>query len=121
MNWDDSTHFLELSATDTADAAQFTGFDDVIGEANGNLETSAIVRWPSSGGLTWNTTAQNDSPEIKDIIQEIVDKHGELSVGESILIWVKSPDLNSNSEVMAADLGHADFNTTLEIDFEYEE
>ena len=25
LNWDDSTHFLELSATDTADAAQFTG------------------------------------------------------------------------------------------------
>ena len=120
LNWDSSSDHFNLSATYAKSSPQITGFDDVIGKANGYIETSNKVRWPATGGLSW-VDGQMTSPDISPVIQELVDNFNGLNVGDSVTIWLHAPPTSGNSEVQLADLGHAEHSTSLVISYEYYE
>jgi hypothetical protein len=110
-----------VSATDSSDGVRPTSFADFIGQGNGVVATTATVRWPNSGALDWQD-AQMTTPDVSAVIQELVDRYGGLSAGSSVVIWLYgTADLAGNKEVILADFGHAEHNTTLNIDFEYYE
>lgn len=118
VNWVPGTDYLQISATDVSNAAQISGINDVIGKLNGNIETTNIVRWPASGGLTW-TDSQMVTPDIKDVIQELVDKYNGLDSGDAVILWLYSPNIGGNKEVTIADFGHADHSTSLQIEYTF--
>lgn len=121
-NWVQGTDYLEVFANDLDDSSTLLNYSDV--EAVSGSRTSAI-RWPSSGGLTW-LDSQMTSPSLVSIIDELKINHNGLLSGSGITLWVAShqdykvkagPD---DKEIKIADFGHADFNTSLTIEYSYE-
>ncbi len=80
--------YLTIYATNSSDASQpSTGGEPTP-------LTTASVRWPASGDLTWPTGQYNER-DIVSIIQELVDDYGGLSSGAHILIWIRGEKSNS--------------------------
>lgn len=119
LNWNINSHYLNVYIQDVDNTTQPSGPDDFLGGSNGNIAGNSIVRWPSTGGLSWNVDGNNRSPNIAPLIQELVTKYDGLRANDYITVWISSPDFGSNSEVMAADTGHANFDTSLEVVWEY--
>jgi len=63
---------------------------------------AAGVLWPSSGTMNgvWSTTGWNASPDIKTLIQHLVDTYGGIASGAKIRVWFGSHAiLNAGTEV----------------------
>ncbi|MBK22946.1 MAG: hypothetical protein CME70_03435 [Halobacteriovorax sp.] len=121
-NWVQGTDYLEIFANNTDNSSTLLNYSDV--EAVSGSRTSAI-RWPSSGGLNW-LDGQMTSPSLVSIINELKTNHNGLLSGSGITLWVAShQDYKikaglDDKEIKIADYGHAEFNTTLTIEYHYE-
>ncbi len=117
--WNSPLHFLNIYMNDSDDAPQVTTYNDRISGINGNVATINSVRWPSTGGLNWNQAGENTSPNLSLLLQELVDKNDGLSKDNHIQLWINSPNFGVDAEVLIADRGNSDFDTTLEVTWEY--
>lgn len=116
--WTNGSDYLHVLANDSNDAPQVAAADDVPGGASGYYFTSSpgatsgganvIVRWPTAGGLTWNSGGSlNIGPDVSSLIQFLVDKYGGLSANSHIQFWVYSQvNIPAGPEVRMADYGH---------------
>ena len=100
----DSSHALVLSADLSGNAVQPNGTEDFPSGATQHSLATTTVRWPSSGGLTWNTGVWNTTPDLSAIIQEIVDAEGGLAAGSYLQFWVQGQDPGHDSEAGVEDL-----------------
>ena len=116
--WDDANDSLIITANDSANIGPVAVYEDRIGGTNGHTPTNALVAWPSSGPLAWNRAGLNSTPNLKTIIQELVDKHGGLAAGASIQFWMFGPPVIGDSEIRFADYGHPQHATSLVINWE---
>lgn len=113
--------YLHILANDSNDASQITGLGDAPGGASGNYFTSSpgvtsgganvIVRWPSSGGLVWNTAGGlNIGPDVSSLVQFLVNKYGGLAMNSHIQFWVYSQvNHPTGPEVQLADYNDPTF------------
>lgn len=69
--------------SDTADYQARRG--TVVGGANNNYITTAVVSWNNIG--SWTTGTEYSSPEIKSVIQEIIDREGWVSNNALNIFW----------------------------------
>lgn len=77
-----ATFNMSVKGEDTDDSAQYA--DEM--DADDVTETTAGVTWAGSSG--WTTSDKEDTPDIKTIIQEIVDRSGWAS-GNDLTLRVK--------------------------------
>ena len=106
-SWEPAIDYLVVAAEQRADALQVAGKEDRPGGTSGTTLTSAVVRWPASGGLTWSTTGDNQTPDLAPVFQELVDTHGGLAAGAHVQLWLHDPDESADSEVAAEDFSYA--------------
>lgn len=71
----------DIEGDDTDNAAGFS----TIGDYTGRVKTSALVAWDSISG--WTAEDAITSPEIKTIIQEIVDRGSWASGNAMAILW----------------------------------
>lgn len=81
--WDSGSEYLQVYTQQSADSAQ-------VSSGSEPTVTTAVVRWPASGGLSWSTSQYNEI-DITAVIQELVDDYGGLASGAHIQIWVAGP------------------------------
>lgn len=100
--WQSANDFLAVYAEDAADASALSGVGDrpISPVGNGGAGdtplTTANVRWPESGGLTWNEAGYN-TRDITSVIQELVDDNNGLASNAKIRIWVARGAIVSDS------------------------
>jgi len=70
-----------IQGEDVDDAAQFSDLADY----QGRTRTTALVYWDSIPA--WTADTDYDSPEIKTIIQEIIDREGWASGQDIVIFW----------------------------------
>ena len=88
FNWS-SSYALRIFIQDSANAPQVDNANDYPGDAGGTELLGSNVRWPASGGLTWNyPEVNNGSPNLSSLVQALVDKYNGLSAGASIQFWI---------------------------------
>lgn len=119
--WGNGSDYLLIIANDSANAPQVSGSADAPGAASGYYFTAAPgltsgganvkVRWPSAGSLTWDESGvtPNISSDISALIQYLANKHGGLSAGSYVQLWIYT-DINKpggGPEVQGVDYGHA--------------
>lgn len=118
--WDNGSDYLLIIANDSANAPQVSGAADAPGAASGYYFTAAPgltsgganvkVRWPATGSLTWddNGVTPNISSDISTLIQYLANKHGGISAGSYVQLWIYT-DISKpgGPEVTAVDYGHA--------------
>lgn len=115
--WHALAFYLKIQANDSADAAQVTSINDYPGGSSGFAFTSN-VNWPTAGYLdSWNSSGMNASPDLKSIIQFLVNKYGGLASGAHVQLWLYSDQSGIDAEAGFADYGAPDFNTTLDINW----
>ncbi len=102
---------LNVRAELAADAPAVTGAGDVPGNpANPSSRpiTTAVVRWPATGGLVWTTGADHASPSLAPILQEVVTSKGGLLQGSHVQLWLRSAQ-SSNGAVITPDFKTAGY------------
>jgi hypothetical protein len=103
-NWSVDEDALVVALELSADAPQVAAFDAFppLGETKLGEQ---LVRWPGSGGLDWDVSGVNDSPDLSPLLQELVAEVGPLEAGSHIQLWLRKETLGMlNSEV-----GYVDF------------
>ena len=91
-----------FTGEDVDDASTFSTLGDyqarrgtVVGGANNNYITSAQVNWDNIAAWTLGTSYT--SPELKTIIQEIVNRGGWVSGNDMVIFWDDHDDRSSHS------------------------
>lgn len=79
-----------IHGEDVDDAAQFSDYTDY----SGRPRTTAVVNWDAIGN--WTKDVEYDSPEIKTIIQEIIDRAGWASGNAMVIFWDDHDDRSSH-------------------------
>ncbi|MCG8404495.1 MAG: hypothetical protein MI923_04770 [Phycisphaerales bacterium] len=92
---------LTIFGQDADTTSEFSGSSSI----SGRPKTSASVTWNNVPNWTSNQVYQ--TPELKTIIQEIVDRGG-WSSGNSMVIMLRSDDLNGKRMVVSYDSGSGD-------------
>lgn len=86
-----------ISAEDIDDAPTFAD-DAAAFDTRYSTHTAAIVDWDNIGG--WSAGDTYDSPEIKTVIQEIVDRAGWASGNDIVIFW---EDFDNRSTITSGD------------------
>lgn len=98
--WDSSSHALRIVAEATSNAPVVTMADEQPRGAQGRPVTTAIVRWPATGGLAWPLGTRVISPELRPLFDEI----GVLPPGAFVQLWLEGDFADStNAEVGTPD------------------
>jgi hypothetical protein len=104
--WNPESHALRIEIEDSADAPQVADAWSYPYDAN-PLSVPLLpttVRWPPQGGLVWQSDARNESPDIAELLQDLVDAHGGLPSGAHLQMWIaKAPPLDGAGEVNFVD------------------
>lgn len=116
FGWHAFAFYIQVKANDSADAAQVVSINDAPGGSSGFAFTSS-VNWPTAGYLVWDGAGMNTTPDLKSIIQFLVNKYGGLAAGAHIQLWLYSDQAGIDHEGGIADYGTPDFNTSLEINW----
>ena len=103
VSWLPSEHALEGWFEATKDAAVVTRSDEEPYTALGRPLTIAGTRWPLSGGLDWIIGGYNVSPNIAELLQELIDTHGGLAATAHVQFWLRG------AQQISADLAASDF------------
>lgn len=74
-----------FSADDTDDAATFSTSDNY--SARWTARTTARVDWDAPALTAWVVNSTYQSPELKTIVQEIVDRGGWVSGNDMVIFW----------------------------------
>ena len=82
----------KVRGEDVDDAARFT----TVANYNGRARTSAEVNWDNIPA--WNTDTEYDSPEIKTVIQEIIDRAGWASANDIVIFWDDHDDRSTHTD-----------------------
>lgn len=95
VNWDwqPSTHALEVYAEKAVTAPPITKGTEAPFLPMGRPVTTAIVRWPSSGGLAWLPSQWHTSPSLAPVLQEVLNSKGSLAAGNHLQLWVRGAQL----------------------------
>lgn len=109
-NWNGSSDALVVYGEQSSNAAQ------VSTEANHPWDGSSprtlatnSVRWPTSGGLSWNTSGWNTTPSLASIINELIDDYSGLASGAHIQLWTGMASGSGHQrEVGYEDYSHTD-------------
>jgi hypothetical protein len=80
-----------IEGEDVDDAATFSSYSDYSGRSR----TTASVNWDSIG--SWTENSEYDTPEIKTVIQEIVNRGGWSSGNDMVLFWDDHDDRTTGS------------------------
>ena len=96
-DWDAATHALRVRAEDAADAP-------AVKSATVPALLPSSLRWPSQGGLAWQVGAGN-SVDVAPLLQALVQKHGGLSDGAHVQLWLSGDFANVAAEVATPDVG----------------
>ncbi len=105
-SWDPSTHALQISLEDSADATAVSGDGD-LPFTGGRTTVSGFARWPASGGLTWLEGQENLSPNLASLVQALVSKQG-LAKGSHLQLWIRA-DQAVGADVVALDYSQPGF------------
>lgn len=106
--WQPATHALEVYAEKAATAPPVTQSTEAPFLPAGRPVTSAIVRWPSSGGLAWLPAQWHTSPSLAPVLQEVVNSKGSLAAGNHLQLWVRGAQL-AQGEVATVAYGKPGF------------
>lgn len=87
--WDSTAQALEVFAELSADAQGITSGTDAPYVPGGRPVTTASVRWPGSGGLSWTLGSYNSSPNLAAVLQEVVNAQGGLAQGSHVQLWIR--------------------------------
>lgn len=104
-DWVNGTDDLTIYATQSADAPAPADGDDYLNVEFGGTTPAAAtsVVWSN---ITWNTSGTNTTPDIKSIIQELVNDYSGLAQNAHICVWFTG-GTNGDHQVAAALLEHA--------------
>jgi len=105
--WDPSSHALQVSLEDSADAPPVTGAANAPFSGTGRPVVSGVLRWPATGGLTWLIGQPNLSPSLAPLLQQLVGKTA-LPAGSHLQLWVRGAQ-SLAVDVCAHDYVHADY------------
>ncbi len=86
-----------ISAEDVDDAGDFSGDDAASFDVRWATRTTAKVDW--DGIASWESGIWYNSPEIKTVIKEIVDRVGWVSGNDIVIFWEDFDDRSDNSAV----------------------
>lgn len=96
---------LRIQAEATGNAPQVTSDYVYPANASGVGLTLASVRWPASGGLSWNVSGVN-TIDVSPVIQSLVDRYGSLTGGSFIQLWIGIDKLSGSSTRTVSYLGY---------------
>ncbi|MFZ5785101.1 MAG: hypothetical protein ACOY3Y_01555 [Acidobacteriota bacterium] len=80
---------LEVLAELSADAPAVAGAADAPGSGASGRSVTSAVRWPASGGLSWQGGQDNTTPSLAPILQQVVTSKGGLASGSHIQLWIR--------------------------------
>jgi hypothetical protein len=81
----------KIHGEDVDDAATFSDLADY----QGRDRTTAVVNW--DGIASWTENVEYNSPEIKTIIQEIIDRAGWASGNDLVIFWDDHDDRSTHT------------------------
>lgn len=90
-NYSVTTVNSKIRGEDADDAAQFSDITDY----NGRARTTAEVLWDAIAA--WTTNTEYNSPDIKTVIQEIIDREGWASGQAIVIFWDDHDDRSSHN------------------------
>jgi hypothetical protein len=99
---------LNVRAELASDAPVVSSAAEVPGNPGGRTITTAVVRWPASGGLAWASGADNVSPSLAPILQEVVTAKGGLAQGSHLQLWLRNAQ-SSDGAVITPDFKAASY------------
>lgn len=76
-----------ISAEDVDNSGDFSGDDAGSAATRWLARTTARVDWDFAAGVSWALDGEYDSPELKAIIQEIVNREGWESGNAIVIFW----------------------------------
>ena len=103
-----------IAAEDADDPAAFDSYSGGSDPWTGRTATSATVSWPLS--LSWSDGSSQDSPDIKTVVQELVNRAGWAS-GQAMLLWWEDSGSGSSDEWQFASYESASTEPKLEINY----
>jgi len=92
--WNASTQALEVKLEDSADAPVVSAGKDEPLTGTGRTLIAGAVRWPTLGGLTWQTAGMNTSPSLASLLQSLVAK-STLASGSHVQLWIHGAQVTS--------------------------
>ena len=102
--WDNAKHALTISIENSADPTPVTSeLDDPMKSKKRTL--LGAVRWPPSGGLTWNVNAYNRSPDLRSLIKMLIATQGGLKAKAHVQFWVRGAFSSGVAEVTTPAFG----------------
>jgi len=103
----DADDALKIYAENSSDAAQVAS--EQAHPTNGSAKrtlTTAVQRWPASGGLTWPAAGTSiESNTFTSVIQELIDDYSGLAQNAYIQLWITKDTLQDTAE----EVGYADY------------
>jgi hypothetical protein len=121
--WQPSTDALDIALQDDADAPEVDAGSMYPYDINPDRVAllPPRVRWPEDGGLSWDETDWNESPDLSPLVQVLVDGHDGIEAGAHLQFWIAKTDLAAS---VASEVGFIEFSqnpafsATLSLSFE---
>jgi hypothetical protein len=104
-NWDPSMMALVIAIEDIDDAGPVISQMDDPDNRNGRPLLTTTVRWPASGGLSWNLLTTNDSPDVSSLLVALAQRHGGLQAGAHVQFWIRGESSGTNAKLTTPDIG----------------
>ncbi|MGZ6398920.1 MAG: hypothetical protein ACXWRZ_14670 [Bdellovibrio sp.] len=119
--WNSAIDSLEIWAQKTANAPIVENQTQYPGDIGGTVLTNASVVWSDgpAQGLSIQANAWNTVPEIKDIIQELVNNYSKFTSGSYIQLWMAAHNLRGQGhEISIRDVSSGTSGARLSISYE---
>jgi len=115
-----STMAIEVLAELSADAPVVTKASEApITGSSARAVTTAVVRWPATGGMSWSQSAWNTAPSVAALLQEVVTKQSGLAAGSHLQLWIRGAQTSSGAVGIADYLGPGYANHPTELSLTY--